>query len=72
MTDAELEQCRCDGALLFSLVSRKVKLKWEGKDWKGCLVRLRHAGRTNRLPGVPPVSSYPQSLDTPVKVADSG
>jgi RecA-family ATPase len=36
LTDAELDQCRHDGALLFSVVSRKVQLKREGKDWKGC------------------------------------
>ena len=35
MTDAELDQCRHDGALLLSLVSRKVKLKREGREWKG-------------------------------------
>ena len=35
MTDAELDQCRRDGALLRSMVSRKVELEREGKDWKG-------------------------------------
>ena len=35
MTDAELDQCRRDGALLRSMVSRKVKLEREGRDWKG-------------------------------------
>ena len=35
MTDAELDQCRHDGALLFSVVSRKVKLKRQGRDWIG-------------------------------------
>ena len=35
MTDAELDQCRHDGALLRSIVLRKVKLKKEGREWKG-------------------------------------
>ena len=35
MTDAELDQCRHDGALLFSIVSRKMKLKRQGHDWVG-------------------------------------
>jgi hypothetical protein len=35
MTDAQLDQCGHDGALLISLVSRKVKLKREGHEWKG-------------------------------------
>ena len=35
MTDAELDQCRHDGVLLFSIVSRKVKLKRQGHDWIG-------------------------------------
>jgi CHC2 zinc finger len=35
MTDAELEQCRHDGGLLFAIVARKVTLKREGGGWKG-------------------------------------
>ena len=35
MTDTELDQCRHDGALLISLVSRKVELKREGHELKG-------------------------------------
>ena len=35
MTDAELSQCRHDGALLFSVVSRKVKLKRQGHNRVG-------------------------------------
>jgi hypothetical protein len=35
MTDAELEQCRQDGGLLFAFVERKVTLKREGRKWKG-------------------------------------
>jgi hypothetical protein len=32
MIDAEFDQCRHDGALLISLVSRKVELKREGHE----------------------------------------
>ena len=35
MTDAELDQCRHDGALLRSIVADQVKLKKEGREWKG-------------------------------------
>jgi putative DNA primase/helicase len=35
MTDAELDQCRQDGAFLHSIVSRQVELKPEGNRWKG-------------------------------------
>ena len=35
MTDAELDQCRHDGALLRSIVADQVKLKREGREWKG-------------------------------------
>jgi hypothetical protein len=37
MTDAELDQCRHNGALLHSIVSQRVKLQREGMNhWKGC------------------------------------
>jgi hypothetical protein len=35
MTDAELDQYRHDGALLRSIVADQVKLKREGREWKG-------------------------------------
>jgi CHC2 zinc finger/Domain of unknown function (DUF6371) len=35
MTDAELDQCRHDGALLRSIVADQVKLKREGREWRG-------------------------------------
>ena len=35
MTDAELDQCRHDGALLRSIVADQVKLTREGREWKG-------------------------------------
>ena len=35
MTDAELDQCRHDGALLRSIVADQVTLKKEGREWKG-------------------------------------
>jgi hypothetical protein len=35
MTDAELDQCRHDGSLLFSIVSNKAKLKRSGRNWTG-------------------------------------
>jgi hypothetical protein len=36
MTDAELDQCRHDAALLHSVVSRSVMLTRDGRRWKGC------------------------------------
>jgi RecA-family ATPase len=36
MTDAELDQCRHDAALLRSVVSQRVQLKRAGRDFKGC------------------------------------
>jgi hypothetical protein len=36
MTDVEVDQCRRDGALLLSIVADQVKLKRQGRDWKGC------------------------------------
>jgi hypothetical protein len=36
MTDAELDQCRHDAALLRSIVSRQVQLKRVGRELKGC------------------------------------
>ena len=36
MTDAELDLCRHDAALLRSIVSQQVQLKRAGRDFKGC------------------------------------
>ena len=35
MTEAELDQCRKDGALLRSIVAQRIKLKRKGREWKG-------------------------------------
>src|SRR6478672_4149442 len=47
MTDAELDQCRHDAALLHSIVSRQVQLKRVGHEWKGCCPF--HADKTPSL-----------------------
>ena len=36
MTDAELDQCRHDSALLHGIIARQVALRREGDHWKGC------------------------------------
>jgi hypothetical protein len=36
VTDAEIQRCRRDGQLLWSVVSQRVKLKKSGRQWNGC------------------------------------